>query len=66
MTMDDVALAAGVSKQTVYAHFSDKARLFDELIRTEIAESAGAAHPLVETMADSTDPAGDLRTYARC
>jgi AcrR family transcriptional regulator len=64
-TVDEVAVAAGVSKQTVYAHFSDKAHLFHELIRVDIAESAVSRHPLVETMADTSDPAGDLRTYAR-
>jgi TetR/AcrR family transcriptional repressor of mexJK operon len=30
--MDQIATAAGVSKQTVYKHFSDKERLFTEII----------------------------------
>ena len=64
-SMEHIAELAGVSKQTVYAHFSDKQRLFDELIRADIADSAGARHPLVETMADSEHPERDLRTYAR-
>jgi TetR/AcrR family transcriptional regulator, mexJK operon transcriptional repressor len=64
-TMDEVAAAAGVAKQTVYAHFTDKPRLFEELIRSDIAHSAGAAHPLVARMADSADAGGDLRRFAR-
>ena len=64
-TMEHVADVAGVSKQTVYAHFGDKERLFDELIRTDIAGSAGSRHPLVPTMADSEHPERDLRIYAR-
>lgn len=31
-SMDDVAAAAGVSKQTVYKHFADKERLFTAII----------------------------------
>jgi AcrR family transcriptional regulator len=63
--MDDVAALADVSKQTVYAHFSDKATLFDALIRSDIAESDGAQHPLVAVMADSEDVPGDLSVFAR-
>ena len=59
-TIDDVAASAGVSKQTVYAHFSDKARLFHELIQSDIATSDGASHPLVATMADTDDVEWDL------
>lgn len=63
--MEDVAAEAGVSKQTVYAHFVDKARLFDELVTGDIAESRSAGHPLVEAMPASEDLGQDLRTYAR-
>jgi AcrR family transcriptional regulator len=64
-TMEEVAGIAGVSKQTVYAHFTDKSRLFEELIRSDITNSAGSSHPLLATMADSDDPEGDLRRFAR-
>lgn len=43
--MDAVAAAAGVSKQTVYAHFRDKETLFLEIVR----EMTGAAADTVET-----------------
>lgn len=64
-SMDDVAASAGVSKQTVYAHFSDKARLFHELIESDIATSDGARHPLVTTLADTDDLERDLVIFAR-
>ena len=31
-SMDDIAAEAGVSKQTVYKHFSDKDQLFAEIV----------------------------------
>lgn len=64
-SMDEVAVRAAVSKQTVYAHFSDKSRLFDELIRTDIAESPGSRHSLVHTMAATEHAERDLRIFAR-
>ena len=64
-TMDEVAARAGVSKQTVYAHFSDKPRLFEELIKSDIAESPGSRHPLIPTMANTDHPERDLVEFAR-
>ncbi|MEP9369702.1 TetR/AcrR family transcriptional regulator [Xanthobacter sp. VNH20] len=34
-TMDEIARVGGISKATLYAHFSGKAALFEELIRVE-------------------------------
>ena len=39
VTMDEIATASGVSKQTVYAHFGTKDRLFVELV-TAMAQGA--------------------------
>lgn len=64
-SMDDVAALADVSKQTVYAHFTDKAGLFTALITLDIAHSAGSRHPLVEAMPATDDLDRDLREYAR-
>jgi TetR/AcrR family transcriptional regulator, mexJK operon transcriptional repressor len=40
VTMDDIAYASGVAKQTVYAHFGTKDRLFIELV-TSMTRLAG-------------------------
>ncbi len=37
-SMDAVAAAAGVSKQTVYSHFESKDALFRECVRTKVAD----------------------------
>ncbi len=63
--MDDVATAAGVSKQTVYSHFSDKQGLFTELIESDVGQLDVAQHPLVTAMPDTDDVRRDLRAYAR-
>ena len=64
-SMDDVATHAHVSKQTVYSHFVDKARLFAELITGDIADSETSAHPLIEAMPHSEHIERDLRDFAR-
>ena len=37
-SMDAIAAAAGVSKQTVYSHFESKDALFRECVRTKVAD----------------------------
>lgn len=64
-SMDDVARLASVSKQTVYAHFVDKARLFGDLIEADIAGSPTTRHPLVEEMPRTDHLERDLRVFAR-
>jgi len=60
-SMDGIAAAARVSKQTVYQHFSSKQELFAQIV---IATTSQAADPLEEearALADSQDIAADLR-----
>ena len=54
VSMDAIARAAGVSKATIYAHFADKAELFEELMKAVCREEWVAV-----TMLDA-EP-GDLR-----
>ena len=64
-SMDDVAAHAHVSKQTVYAHFVDKRRLFTALITADIAGSKSSSHPLIAAMPHSDHVERDLRAFAR-
>lgn len=64
-SMDAVATRAGVSKQTVYAHFTDKTTLFVELVSLDVGGGDGPAHPLEEAMPRTDDLEHDLAEYAR-
>jgi len=61
-SVDAIADAAGVGKQTVYGHFGDKQQLFLAVI-----EHVHAAHPLneAELITDTGDPLADLTAAAR-
>lgn len=65
-SMDDIAALAEVSKQTVYKHFTDKQRLFAEIITSDIAPiQASRAQELAAMMPESDDLERDLREFAR-
>jgi TetR/AcrR family transcriptional regulator, mexJK operon transcriptional repressor len=64
-SMDAVAAAAGVSKQTVYQHFGDKQRLFRELIAATVQAASDPVHDEVRRLADSGSLDSDLRDLAR-
>jgi TetR/AcrR family transcriptional regulator, mexJK operon transcriptional repressor len=59
-SVDEIAAQAGVSKQTVYKHFTDKAQLFREIVLA-MTERAGT---FVDAMA-SLPTTGDLETNLR-
>lgn len=64
-SMDEVATRATASKVTVYKHFSDKQTLFTAVVTSAIEEAEHSSRSLVDHLAESTDVAGDLRTFAR-
>jgi TetR/AcrR family transcriptional regulator, mexJK operon transcriptional repressor len=64
-SMDAIAAAAGVSKQTVYQHFGDKQRLFRELIAATVQSASDPVHDEVRRLPDSGHLEKDLRDLAR-
>jgi AcrR family transcriptional regulator len=64
-SMDEIAAAAAVSKQTVYKHFADKERLFTEIVAGVVD---GAGEPLegeVLGLVEADDLEAGLRDLAR-
>jgi TetR/AcrR family transcriptional regulator, mexJK operon transcriptional repressor len=63
-TMDDVAAAAGVGKQTVYRHFGSKEALFLGLVQAMCADAISAtavpAHPAKRLIDDELRALGQL------
>ena len=66
-SVDAIAAAAGVSKQTIYNHFGDKEALFRAVVRAVQGEFTGAFHAagLEERLAASDDLRHDLRELGR-
>jgi AcrR family transcriptional regulator len=64
-SMDEIAAAASVSKQTVYKHFADKKRLFTAIVTGTVNEAGDAVYDEVLGLGDSGDLEADLRDLAR-
>src|SRR6202790_5752621 len=63
-SMDQVAATAGVSKQTVYKHFSDKEALFREVVTNVVRARDGGIAP--DFLSTGDRPIGErLRSFAR-
>jgi TetR/AcrR family transcriptional regulator, mexJK operon transcriptional repressor len=64
-SMDNIAAAASVSKQTVYKQFTDKQSLFREIVTGTVAAVGDPVAEQVLGLRDSGDLAADLRRLAR-
>jgi AcrR family transcriptional regulator len=63
-SMDAIARAAEVSKQTVYQHFDDKERLFAEVVRGAVKAVADPVSTEIEQLGSGSDLAADLNELA--
>ena len=64
-SMEDVASAASVSKQTVYKHFSDKQTLFREVALGSVGHIGSDFQAEIAAAAEATDVRAALQTLAR-
>ncbi len=64
-SMDEIAAGAAVSKQTVYKHFADKQRLFEEIVVGTVDAASDPVQAEVRSLQDSGDLEADLRDLAR-
>ena len=64
-SMDQIAAAASVSKQTVYKQFAGKQSLFREIVTSTVMEISDPVADQVASLSGSTDLAADLRDLAR-
>ena len=64
-SMDEIAAQAGVSKQTVYTHFTDKQQLFSELVLGNTERVDRFVEVITEVLWDTDYLESDMRELAR-
>jgi TetR/AcrR family transcriptional regulator, mexJK operon transcriptional repressor len=64
-SMDQIAAAAAVSKQTVYKQFDDKQSLFREIVTSTVVEVSDPVAEQIASLRDSADLEASLRDLAR-
>jgi TetR/AcrR family transcriptional regulator, mexJK operon transcriptional repressor len=64
-SMDEIAARAGVSKQTIYKHFSDKDRLFTEIVLATTKQVDHVVGLVLGSLGDTKDLIHDLRQLGR-
>jgi TetR/AcrR family transcriptional regulator, mexJK operon transcriptional repressor len=64
-SMDQIAAAASVSKQTVYKQFADKQSLFREIVTGTVEEISDPVSQQIASLRGSGDLDADLRDLAR-
>lgn len=62
--MEEIAVRAGVSKQTVYKHFTDKQHLFADIVLSTTDDMAALIGIIAEKLPATTDLPGDLEHLA--
>ena len=63
-TMEDIAVRAGVSKQTVYKHFTDKQSLFADIILSTTGDMSSLVGLIADDLGDTRDLDKDLEHLA--
>jgi TetR/AcrR family transcriptional repressor of mexJK operon len=63
-SMDEIATKAGVSKQTIYKHFSDKDRLFAEIVLATTQQVDHVVRLVLGALNNTEDLAHDLKRLA--
>ncbi len=63
-SMDEIAAAAGVSKQTVYKHFADKERLFEAVVLETLDQAGDPFRAEIDGLRQTTDVVAGLRELA--
>jgi TetR/AcrR family transcriptional repressor of mexJK operon len=62
--MEEIAVRAGVSKQTVYKHFRDKQTLFADIVLSTTDDMDALVGLIADRLSHTTDPARDLEYLA--